>query len=71
MEELTKICSCCKQEKPLSELNNRIIRIEDIVLEVPLNVYKVSLVSLKLKKNPNNTCPNSKLFLHNVAATVE
>lgn len=58
-------------EKPLSELNNRIIRIEDIVLEVPLNVYKVSLVSLKLKKNPNNTCPNSKLFLHNIAVTVE
>lgn len=58
-------------EKPLSEINNRIIRIEDIVLEVPLNIYKVSLASVKLKKNPNNTCPNSKLFLHNIAVTVE
>ena len=58
-------------EKPLSQINNRVIRIEDIVLEVPLNVYKVSLVSLKLKRNPNNTCPNSKLFLHNIAVTVE
>ncbi len=58
-------------EKPLSEINNRIIRIEDIVLEVPLNVYKVSLASLKIKKNPNNTCPNSKIFLHNIAVTIE
>lgn len=58
-------------EKPISEINNRIIRIEDIVLEVPLNVYKVSLVNVKLKKNPNNTCPNSKLFLHNIAVTIE
>ena len=64
-------CVTFSIEKPLSQLNNRIIRIEDIVLEVPLNVYKVSLVSVKLKKNPNNTCPNSKMFLHNIAVTVE
>ncbi|WP_304576580.1 hypothetical protein [Romboutsia ilealis] len=64
-------CVTFTLEKPLSEINNRIIRIEDIVLEVPLNVYKVSLASVKLKKNPNNTCPNSKLFLHNIAVTVE
>lgn len=58
-------------EKPLSEINNKVIRIEDIVLEVPLNIYKVSLVGVKIKKNPNNTCPNSKVFLHNIAVTID